>query len=150
MIQRKQTLFLLVAAVLGVITLSLPIATVTDQGLTVSQIYNLLWLDSQHVAHFGVWPLFAILLLASALSLYTIFIYRRRPQQATLCLGAMALYVAWYLALIVVSKMQAPDALNFHLDFPAALPAVSAILCFMARKGVLADEKLVRAADRIR
>ena len=46
--------------------------------------------------------------------------------------------------------MQAPDALNFHLDFPAALPAVSAILCFMARKGVLADEKLVRAADRIR
>ena len=76
MIQRKQTLFLLVAAVLGVITLSLPIATVTDQGLTVSQIYNLLWLDSQHVAHFGVWPLFAILLLASALSIYTIFIYR--------------------------------------------------------------------------
>ena len=62
----------------------------------------------------------------------------------------MALYVAWYLALIVVSKMQAPDALNFHLDFPAALPPVSAILCFMARKGVLADEKLVRAADRIR
>ena len=150
MIQRKQTLFLLVAAILGVITLSLPIATVTDQGLTVSQIYNLLWLDSQHVAHFGVWPLFAILLLASALSLYTIFIYRRRPLQATLCLGAMALYVAWYLALIVVSKMQAPDALNFHLDFPAALPVVSAILCFMARKGVLADEKLVRAADRIR
>ena len=150
MIQRKQTLFLLVAVILGVITLSLPIATVTDQGLTVSQIYNLLWLDSQHVAHFDVWPLFAILLVASALSLYTIFIYKRRPLQATLCLASMALDIIWYIALIVVSKTQAPDALNFHLDFPAAFPAVSAILCFMARKGVLADEKLVRAADRIR
>ena len=147
MIQRKQTLG---PAILGVITLSLPIATVTDQGLTVSQIYNLLWLDSQHVAHFGVWPLFAILLVASALSLYTIFIYKHRPLQATLCLASMALDIIWYIALIVVSKTQAPDALNFHLDFPAAFPAVSAILCFMARKGVLADEKLVRAADRIR
>ena len=31
-----------------------------------------------------------------------------------------------------------------------ALPAVSAILCLMARKGIMDDERLVRAADRIR
>ena len=31
-----------------------------------------------------------------------------------------------------------------------ALPMVNAMLIFMARRGILADEKLVRAADRIR
>jgi hypothetical protein len=30
------------------------------------------------------------------------------------------------------------------------LPMVNAILIFLARKGILDDEKLVRAADRIR
>jgi hypothetical protein len=36
------------------------------------------------------------------------------------------------------------------LNIAAAFPAVMIILNFMARKGILADEKLVRAADRIR
>jgi len=31
-----------------------------------------------------------------------------------------------------------------------ALPMVNAILIFLARKGILDDEKLVRSADRIR
>jgi hypothetical protein len=31
-----------------------------------------------------------------------------------------------------------------------SLPIISAMLIFMARKGILDDEKLVRAADRIR
>lgn len=150
MIQRKQTLFLLLAVILGVVTLSLPVASVTAEGLTVSQIYNLFWLDGQHVAHFSVWPLFAILLVATAVSVLTIFLFKNRLLQAKLCAVSMLLYIVWYIALIVVSKSQAPDALNFQPAFVAVLPAVCAILCMMARKGVLADEKLVRAADRIR
>ncbi|MDE5571704.1 MAG: DUF4293 domain-containing protein, partial [Prevotella sp.] len=37
-----------------------------------------------------------------------------------------------------------------QLPIVACLPLIAAILCFMARRGVIADEKLVRAADRIR
>ena len=150
MIQRKQTLFLLLAVILGIVTLSLSVATTTAEGLTVAHVYNLLWIDQAKAAHFGVWPLFAILLVATSLSLYTIFLFKRRMLQATLCTVSMVLFVAWYIALLVVSKTLAPDAANFHLSIPSALPAVSAVLCFMARKGIIADEKLVKAADRIR
>ena len=128
----------------------MPVASVVNEGLITAHVYNLLWLDEQRAAHFEVCPLFVILLLASSISLYTIFIYKRRMLQALFCMVAMLLYIAWYIALIVVSKTLAPDAGDFHLSWVAVLPAVSAILCFMARKGVLADEKLVRAADRIR
>jgi hypothetical protein len=101
-------------------------------------------------SHFQYWPLFAVLLVSSALSCYTIFLYKTRPLQATLCMVSMLLTLLWYVALIVVSKMIAPDAIEFHASFIAVLPAVSVILTFMARQGILADEKLVKAADRLR
>jgi hypothetical protein len=150
MIQRKQTVFLLLAVILYLVTLSMPVACVVSQGLTTGRVYCMLWLDQAGAAHFQCWPLFAILLLSAAVACYTIFIYKNRLRQALLCLVSMMLSLLWYVALIVVSKTLAPDAAEFQLAWPAVLPAVSVILTFMARKGILADEKLVRAADRLR
>lgn len=150
MIQRKQTLFLLLAAVLNLITLSNPVATVASDSMNIIRVFNLLWIDTTGASGFGVWPLFAILLLTSALVFYTIFLYKHRPRQAQMCLVEMMLTLLWYIMLIVFSKTLAADAAKFHLSWAAGLPAASLILLFMARKAILADEKLVRAADRIR
>lgn len=150
MIQRKQTLFLLLAVILGVVTMSTSIATVTQGGLTLHRVYCMMTIDAQGAASFQVWPLFLVLLLASSISLINIFLFRQRMVQAKICLVSIFLYVAFYLGLAIFSKTLAPDALNFHLSFSAALPAVCAILTMMARKGIIPDEKLVRAADRIR
>jgi len=35
-------------------------------------------------------------------------------------------------------------------ELPLALPAVAIVLYFMARQGIMADERLVRSMDRIR
>jgi hypothetical protein len=37
-----------------------------------------------------------------------------------------------------------------QMPITACFPLIAAILCFMARKAILSDERLVRAADRIR
>lgn len=116
MIQRKQTLFLLVAVVLGMV-------------------------------FFMAWQLFIIQMFASAVSLYTIFIYKHRPRQAALCLVSIFANVAWYIVLAVLIQQ---GQLSENIPWTACLPLVAAILCFMARMAILADEKLVRAADRIR
>ncbi len=116
MIQRKQTLFLLIAFILGTV-------------------------------HFQDWVLFAIQIIASVLSGYTIFLYKQRKRQATFCLICVFVNLLWYIALaVLIHQGKLPE----QLPMTACLPLISAILCFMARKGVLADEKLVRAADRIR
>ena len=116
MIQRKQTVFLLIAVILGMV-------------------------------HFQAWSLFAVQILASAISLIAIFLYKRRPLQATLCLAAILGNLAWYIVLAVfIQHGLQPEA----LPLTASLPIIAAILCLMARRGVLADEKLVRAADRLR
>ena len=116
MIQRKQSLFLLIAVILGMV-------------------------------FFLAWQLFILQMLASAVSLYAIFLYKHRKRQANLCLVSILDYLAWYIVLaVLIHQGKFPE----QLPLTAALPLVSAILCFMARKAILADEKLVRAADRIR
>ena len=116
MIQRKQTLYLLAAAIIGLL-------------------------------HLLAWTLFAIQLLASIVCLYTIFKYKQRKRQAALCLVAVGLSIVWYLVLaVLIQQGMLPEA----IPYVACLPLVAAILCFLARKGVIDDEKLVRAADRIR
>ena len=83
----------------------------------------------------------ALLVVSAVLSAYTIFQYRRRPFQARLCVAGLFLVFAWYIGVAV---------LEAKVGTIEALPMVNAILIFMARKGILDDEKLVRAADRIR
>lgn len=58
--------------------------------------------------------------------------------------------IAWYIVLGVTARNTSSVDFSFNIAFAACLPAVAAILVFMARAGVIHDEKLVRAADRIR
>ena len=123
MIQRKQSIFLLLAAILGVLV----------------------------IVNYPMWPLFLLILVASSLSVFTIFKYKRRPVQARLSILAAVLFLLWYPAVVLVNKFMMPSGLQFDIvDVWGALPAVSTILCMLARKGIMDDERLVRAADRIR
>lgn len=115
MIQRKQTLFLLIAVILGMV-------------------------------HFQSWVLFGMQILASAISLIAIFLFKRRPMQANLCLAAILVNLAWYVALAVTMQQGAAES----LPITTCMPIIAAILCLLARRGVMADEKLVKAADRLR
>ena len=123
MIQRKQTVFLLLAAILGVLV----------------------------IVNYPMWPLCLLALVASSLSIFTIFKFKRRPLQARLSVFAAVLFLLWYPAVLLVNKFMMPSGLQFDIvNIWGALPAISAILCILARKGIMDDERLVRAADRIR
>ena len=123
MIQRKQSVFLLLAVILGVLI----------------------------IVNYPMWPLFLLALVASSLSFFTIFKYKCRPLQARLSILAAILFVLWYPAVMLVNKFMMSTGLQYDIvNVWGALPAVSAILCLMARKGIMDDERLVRAADRIR
>lgn len=150
MIQRKQSVFLLLAFIATVVCLCLPIATVTPLEMGGSiKLYNLCIITNAG-ANYSVCGLFGILVMSSALSLGTIFLYNNRKLQSNLCVCNLFLLVAWYIVLGVTARNTSPVDFTFNPAFAACLPAVAAILVFMARAGVIHDEKLVRSADRIR
>ena len=152
MIQRKQTLFLLIAVALTILCLCLPLGSFTPADALggKSTMYNLWIAQPDGSLDFSVWALFAIMLLTCPIALIAIFSYRNRMAQSRFCMFNILLCIGWYVVYAVMAFNMGDAESTFKPALTAALPAVNMILYFMARKAILADEELVRSADRIR
>ena len=152
MIQRKQTLFIMAAIILTVMCLSMQIGTFEVAKIGVSKVYNLWFTDPLGKHHLDTWPLMAVLLPTTAIGCYSIFLYHNRKTQAMFCLLNALLCIGWYICYFVVGQVAGDKSLgtvSFTPEWPVVLPAIAAILYIMARKAILADERLVRSMDRI-
>lgn len=155
MIQRIQTVYLFLAVVCCIACLILPIGQLLSDGmLPPQQMYNA-WIVNQtyaaeHINNGLLLLLFILLVLTAAISLLSIFGYRNRKRQAKMCSIGMVMLVLWHVALCVLVFTQVPESLHFSPKPGASLPVVALVFLLLARKGILKDEKLVRAADRIR
>lgn len=152
MIQRKQTLFLIAAIILTVMCLSMQIGSFCVAGVEVARVYNL-WFTALGKHHFDTWPLMAILLPTAVIGTYSIFLYHNRKTQALFCALNSLLIVGWYVCYFVVGQMVGDKSwgtAEFKPSWAVVLPAIALILYLMARRAILADEKLVRSMDRIR
>jgi hypothetical protein len=156
MIQRKQTLFLLVAVIASLLCFFMPIGVILPKGMGgVVSLYNLGFVDDNGtiIVSGTCLPLFILLAVSTALSLATIFLYKNRKLQLSLCATNLLLSVLWYIdyALLFFGMVTVPEVEgNVEVKFAACLPLIAIIMVVLARKGVADDEKLVRAADRIR
>ncbi len=149
MIQRKQTIFMLLAVICSIVSLCMPLGELLPQGMGVSDtVYNL-WVKSGSGSYsYGVLPLFVLQLITVPVGIAAIFLYHKRLLQARLCLINMFLLVVWYIFAVI--KVTGVSTMSFAPNFAFCLPLIAEILWFMARKGIISDEKKVRAADRIR
>lgn len=150
MLQRKQTVFLFISFLLTIVCLCLPIGSFEPNEMGVGkQMFNL-WLLNDGHHEYSVAGLFFILLITCPISLKAISSFHNRMFQSRLCVLNIILLVLWYVVYVVSVKIISSDMYSFNPSIAACFPLISIILLFMARKGILDDEKLVRAADRIR
>lgn len=153
MIQRIQTVWMALAVVFTIACLCMQIGAFSVDGLTVVREYNLWLIDDNASEHqFSTWPMFAVLVPSAALGIYSIFSYSNRKVQARFCMFNVLLLVGWYILYVVYSRILGGGEadMDFSPAVAAGFPAVAVILYVMARRSILADEALVRAADRIR
>ena len=154
MIQRIQTLYLLLVVVLTGLALWLPLADFTVGAdtctLTAFGLKDAAGITLLPTVYLGV-----VLVAACLLPLVTIFLFRRRLLQIRLCVVEMVLLlgslvmegVYYFLSWRVFSD------LTFHTQgFKPAivLPLVCLLFAYLAARAIFRDELLVRAADRIR
>lgn len=153
MIQRIQTIYLLVALLLTAFCLCIPVATFEPVGMGGNaEMYNLWTNLADGTREFSPSPLFAILLLTCPLCVFAIFSYKNRKLQAKLCLLCLLLDILWMSVYGVLFYLKAadPDVQMGNIVFGACLPLFAAVLFFLARRGVKKDDKLIRDMDRIR
>ena len=155
MIQRIQTLYLLLAAVLMSLTLFLPLATILDgSNEIVVKAFSVSGLQDAA----GALPIYLGLLLAltTALLLTIIFLFKRRMLQIRLCVSAIVLLVGstafiglyCYRLCDLLASLEGDKV--FTLGFASLMPVVAIIPVVLAIRGIARDEALVRSLDRIR
>ncbi len=150
MIQRIQTLYLMLAVAMLISCLAMPIGSVEPQGMGVSaKMFNLGLYQGEN---FTAYPLLlADLVITAALSLVTVFMFKRRALQMRLCTVSVVLCLLWYAYYAYCAFVALPvDGATFHVAFGACLPLIAIILLMMAHRGIKADDRLVKSMDRIR
>lgn len=153
MIQRIQTLFLLVALVLLSTLLFMPTAEMIVNN---SSVYLLKFNGFVHVGDnvdgiIALWP-YTILVCFNALGLFlAIFLYRKRVWQMRLSmLVALLLLGQVGLSYFYIHSFVADYQAIVAYKMAAIFPLVCAVLAYLAFRQIRKDELLVRSINRIR
>ncbi len=151
MIQRIQSVYLLVSAVLGIVCLCRPLGYfLSPEGVRTAALHNLFSVSTLDGAHsFAPWVLFAVLAIATLLTLLCIFLYRYRALQMRIISFSMILLAGYYICFALLTLLPM-GGLSFRPTVAAALPLVSMVLDYLAFRATLRDELLIRSLDRLR
>lgn len=139
MIQRIQTLWLFLAALVMVTLFYFPVYKLSAmQEVTIGN--NFL----------------AIILVAFSilLSLLTIFNFKKRKNQVSLCwlniLVCIGLLAWLFYSIDKTRKLPQNINISGYYWIGAFIPLIAIILLFLAKAGIKKDEKLVKSVDRLR
>ncbi len=157
MLQRIQSVFLLLAAISLSLMFFFPIAEfIGIKDSLILYIFKVQSLVPASTNVYDIWfvmPLLAVVSLVVIFSLLTIFMYKNRMGQIKVIRFLMLLIAAliglvflYYYDILAADSGSEPD----FIQIGAFAPLASLVFLFLANKGVVKDEKLIKSADRLR
>jgi len=152
MIQRIQTLFLILAFMFLSLMFFSPYATFIDPQ-AVFYIFDFSGIYGQEDANMviNILPLQILITVVPAISLVTVFLFKNRILQMRLCVFNMLLMIGM-LILMAYYIFYIKKELSFQIYYKGTLlfPLISLIFTWLAFKNIRKDEILIRSIDRIR
>ncbi len=154
MIQRIQTLFLLIADLLIAILFFVPFAEMYGKGSKLFLFY-LSGIISEGTDKGEViqksWPLLFLACLILVLVNLVIIQYKSRQRQINLSLLTIVLLLGLFSS-IYFSVWECNSLLggNYSMKISFTIPLIAAIFVYLAIRRIKKDEKLVKSIDRIR
>lgn len=160
MIQRIQTVYLLLVVALGITLCFVPVVQfVSPEDAVIVRAWELTAFGMNEttvnelpaIQLNGLWGLLVASILIPVLALVDIFLYNKRLLQARLNIFSSMLCLGYYgvLAIYIYLAKMVMGAEWYILPW-ASIPLVCLVLTIMATRRILKDEALVRAADRLR
>jgi len=157
MIQRIQTVYLILVAVLMTLAAVLPVAEYFDVAKNI--VYQLdmrgfvqLNPDGTFLSAISTNPVTFIFGIILVVTIMTIFKYKNRKQQFRLCTINFLLILIYTIVLAVVIFVGKNKLVGTELTLkiPAVFSIVALILNYLAMRGIAKDENLVKSMDRLR
>ncbi len=161
MIQRVQSIFLLIAAIIPIVLIFIPLGYVDTELARYT--YNSISLKEMIPDGASIIRLYYLAFcfaLTAALSCFALFRYKNRVKQMQTVSFAMIVFlitlllVLWICPDIIFKKYFAARMQDYIFSFNTVplliLIIVEALSLFLANRFIKKDEELVRSADRIR
>lgn len=152
MIQRIQSIYLLVVSILLATMFFYPLAELlSSDGKLFTYNYNGLTLESEDTLYLLTIPPVILLGITLGISFISIFLYKKRILQMRLNSFNIILMIGYlglnYYYLQNFSK-QLDGVISYEIA--AIFPFIAAILTYLAIRAIGKDEALIRSMDRIR
>lgn len=135
MIQRIQTIYLLIVTVLGILLCCFPLASIGEVAIK--------W--GQSIVYTG------LITIMPAITLATIFLFKKRILQMRFCSFNIILNILTILLVIlhIYLAKENSDA-ELKLFLPTVIMPINIILLYLSVRAIGKDEALVRSLDRLR
>ena len=162
MIQRRQTIFMFLSAIISALLFFMPLISFNANGevmrFTIFGIENPI--DTLTLSQSYTWPLIVLTILMTLAPLVTIFLYKKRELQVRLCHLNMLVNIIFiglvfiYYESDVMSVIFAVENDIYSLDVAyfigMAFPLVNLVLEILAIRGIKKDIELLKSIDRLR
>ena len=155
MLQRIQTVYLFIVAILTGLMLFLPLAEILNEGGDVLTLYSygvVNQASDKTGVIYSTLPMAIMIAIIFTISVISIFLYKNRTRQMRFCVfnillmvGLLGLILFYYLS---VKKDIGISHHTFRLSI--VLPIINIVLTFQAFRGIRRDELLVRSYERLR
>ncbi len=155
MIQRIQTLFLLVVVILSVFSFFIPsveLIYLQNKLIYLPDIKGIILNGSVSNSILTLsWALIIVTFIMPIIAIFSIFSFKNRKIQIRLCVINMIFMIAYYVFLcfeIWTAYLQFHT--EWHLYFVAFIPLINLIFSYLAIEFIRKDEKLIKSLDRLR
>ena len=150
MLQRIQTVFLLLASAAMLIATVTPLASFRYNGEPV--VFEAMGMYLNGNMTDSTWGLFALGAISAILALITVFLYKNRVFQIRLTLMNVFVMIGFYAFIgFLMYKMNLGTDLIFEkIRVGLIMPVVAIILSWLAIRKIGQDETLVRSLNRLR
>lgn len=150
MIQRIQTLYLLLSTLLVATLFFVPLADLTGKDGLLYQFTLAGLVSGSSMAHSKL-PQLVLAGLVVGFCILSILLYRNRGLQIKVAYFTIFLLVG-LLSLLFFSLLKSSEAIgaSYSLKIFFTFPAIAVILVYMAIRGMVKDDNLVKSIDRIR
>ena len=162
MIQRRQTIFMLLSAIISALLFFMPLASFNDgttvMKFTIFGIENPI--DTLTLSQSYTWPLIVLAALMTILPFYTLLRYKKRQHQVKMCqldlllnivfIGVVFLYYEADIQQVIAAVEGDAYQLEVAYFIGMAIPLVNLILEILAIRGIKKDIELLKSIDRLR
>jgi hypothetical protein len=147
MIQRIQSLYLLLVVVCYILLFFFPVATYST--MEASFRFSILQITNSNPA--GTIPLIAVVIMLAVAVIITIFLYKKRTLQIKVTAIILLVHIAlvaglFYVADTLAKKFGAPAV----YEAGAYIAIIPLVFLVLANRAIRKDEKLVKSTDRLR